>query len=65
VICAGVGAGGGAIAGAAAGETQKPSFEIVTTGELTAAGAVGGGVIGTIVGVLLPSHDTIYRASSH
>ena len=65
LICAGVGAGGGAIAGAALGETQNKGFDIVTTGELTAAGALGGGVIGTIVGVLLPSHDTIYRASSH
>src|ERR1700678_2451728 len=55
LICAGVGAGGGAIAGGAVGETQKPGFDIVTKGDLTAAGAVGGGVIGTIVGVLLPA----------
>jgi hypothetical protein len=65
LICAGVGVGGGAIAGAALGETQKPGFDIVTKGELTAAGAVGGGVIGTVIGVLLPAHDTIYRVSSH
>jgi hypothetical protein len=65
LICAGVGAGGGAIAGAAVGETQKKGFDIVTTGELTAGGALGVGVIGTIVGVLLPAHDTIYRANSH
>ena len=65
LICASVGAGGGAITGAALGETQNKGFDIVTTGELTAAGAVGGGVIGTVIGVLLPAHDTIYRVSSH
>jgi uncharacterized protein YcfJ len=65
LIGAGVGAGAGAITGAVLGETQNKGFDIVTTGELTAAGALGSGVIGAVVGVLLPSHDTIYRVSSH
>ncbi|HEX5234100.1 MAG TPA: hypothetical protein VFW25_02085 [Silvibacterium sp.] len=62
LIGAGMGAGaGGGIAAAA----WEPHGFAGGKGTGAAVGAVIGGVSGLIVGVLLPSHDTIYRVSSH
>ncbi len=68
LIVAGVGAGVGAGIGAA---LHKPcssqSFCLDIGGAALPAGigAVLGGVGGAVVGVLLPSHSTIYQVSSH
>jgi hypothetical protein len=68
LIVAGVGAGVGAGIGAA---LHKPcssqSFCLDFGGAALPAGigAVLGGVGGAVVGILLPSHSTIYQVSSH
>jgi hypothetical protein len=68
LIVAGVGAGVGAVIGAA---LHKPcpsqSFCLDIGGAALPAGigAVLGGLGGTVVGVLLPAHSTIYLVSSH
>jgi hypothetical protein len=68
LIVAGVGAGVGAGIGAA---LHKPcssqSFCLDIGGAALPAGigAVLGGVGGSVVGILLPSHRTIYQVSSH
>jgi hypothetical protein len=68
LIVAGVGAGVGAGIGAA---LHKPcssqSFCLDIGGAALPAGigAVLGGVGGAVVGILLPSHSTIYQVSSH
>jgi hypothetical protein len=68
LIGLGLGAGAGAATGLGVGEANKSKsngFNIVSTGSLTLAGSLGGGLVGAIVGVLLPSHDTIYSVSPH
>ncbi len=68
LILTGTGAGAGAIAGFALGEAQNKGsneFKIITTGEIAAAGTLGGAFVGAIVGALLPSHDTIYNVNAH
>jgi hypothetical protein len=60
LIGAGVGAGAGAGITAAA---WKPGTWF--RGEAIGVGAVIGVVAGAVVGVLLPSHDTVYSAHSH
>ena len=68
LIVAGVGAGVGAGIGAA---LHKPcssqSFCLDIGGAALPAGigAVVGGLGGAVVGILLPSHSTIYQQSSH
>ena len=59
-VGAAIGAGAGAGAGAAAGRGNG-GFDFTRQGAGIGAGA--GAVIGTIVGALLPSHETIYRAA--
>ena len=69
LIGAGVGAGVGAGIGAAAYSKCSPSqsfcIQPVGRGVTAGIGAVIGGASGAIVGALLPSHKTIYRASAH
>jgi uncharacterized protein YcfJ len=68
LVCTGVGAGGGAIAGTVVGEAGNKGsngFNIISTGTIVAAGALGGGFVGAVVGALLPSHDTIFSVSPH
>ena len=67
LIVAGVGAGVGAGIGAA---LHKPCSSQTFCLDIGAAlpagiGAVLGGVGGAVVGILLPSHTTIYQVSSH
>jgi len=68
IIVAGVGAGVGAGIGAALHKScSSQSFCVDIGGAALPAGvgAVIGGVGGAVVGVLLPSHTTIYHVSSH
>lgn len=68
LIVAGVGAGVGAGIGAATHKgCSSQSFCLDIGGAALPAGigAVLGGVGGAVVGILLPSHSTIYQASSH
>jgi hypothetical protein len=68
IIVAGVGAGVGAGIGAALHKScSSQSFCLDIGGAALPAGvgAVIGGVGGAVVGVLLPSHRTIYHVSSH
>ena len=60
-IGAAVGAGVGAGAGAAVGGGSRGGFDFATQGAWIVGAA--GAVIGAIVGALLPSHQTIYRAA--
>jgi hypothetical protein len=68
LILAGVGAGVGAGIGAALHKScSAPSFCLDIGGAALPAGvgAVVGGLGGAVVGVLLPSHTTIYQVSPH
>ena len=68
IIVAGVGAGVGAGIGAALHKScSSQSFCLDIGGAALPAGvgAVVGGLGGAVVGVLLPSHTTIYQASPH
>jgi hypothetical protein len=67
LIVAGAGAGVGAAIGAAVYKPCSTSFCLDVGGRALPTGifAVVGGVGGAIVGVLLPSHSTIYSVSSH
>lgn len=68
VIVAAVGAGVGAAIGAATYKScSSQSFCIDPGGRAlpTGIGAVVGGVGGAVVGVLLPSHSTIYNVAPH
>lgn len=68
LIWGGVGAGIGAGIGAATFQpcsTQAFCIQPGGRGLPAAIGAVVGLVGGTVVGVLLPNHSTIYRATSH
>jgi hypothetical protein len=68
LIVAGVGAGVGAGIGAALHKPcSSPSFCLDIGGAAlpAAIGAVLGGVGGAVVGILLPSHSTIYQVSAH
>jgi hypothetical protein len=68
LIVAGVGAGVGAGIGAALHKPcSSPSFCLDFGGAAlpAAVGAVLGGLGGAVVGILLPSHSTIYQVSSH
>jgi hypothetical protein len=60
LIGAGVGAGAGAGITAAAWKSGD-----WFRGDAIGLGAAIGGVAGAVVGVLLPSHDTVYRAPAH
>jgi len=60
LVDAGIGAGAGAGITAAASKSGD-----WFRGDAIALGAVIGGVAGAVVGVLLPSHDTVYRAPAH
>lgn len=60
----GTGVGAGAGAGIAAAAWESSGF-LRGKGTGAAVGAGLGGLTGLIVGVLLPSHDTIYRVRSH
>lgn len=72
---AAVGAGTGAVIGAASYKTAKPcppgagigciSGNILSRGAVTGIGATLGFVGGAAVGAVIPSHPTIYRASAH
>jgi outer membrane lipoprotein SlyB len=62
LIGAGVGAGAGAGLTAAAWESRG-WFGDKADG--AAVGAILGGLFGAVVGVAVPSHDTIYSAGSH
>lgn len=62
LIGAGIGAGAGA--GITAATWENHGF-LGGKGVGAAVGAVIGGVAGATVGVLLPSHSTIYDAGSH
>jgi hypothetical protein len=61
LIAAGIGAGAGA--GITAGAWESNGF-LGGKGAGAAVGAVIGGVAGAIVGAVLPSHNTLYSASS-
>jgi hypothetical protein len=68
LIVAGVGAGVGAGIGAALHKScPSQSFCLDIGGAALPAGigAVLGGLGGAVVGILLPSHSTIYQVSSH
>jgi hypothetical protein len=68
IIVAGVGAGVGAAIGAALHKpcpSQSFCLDIGGAALPAGVGAVLGGVGGAVVGVLLPSHSTIYHVSSH
>jgi hypothetical protein len=68
IIVAGVGAGVGAVIGAALHKpcsSQSFCLDIGGAALPAGVGAVLGGVGGAVVGVLLPSHSTIYHLSSH
>jgi hypothetical protein len=67
LIVAGASAGVGAAIGAAVYKPCSTSFCLDVGGRAlpTGIGAVFGGVGGAVVGVLLPSHSTIYSVSSH
>ena len=68
LIVAGVGAGVGAGIGAAVHKScSSQSFCLDIGGAALPAGigAVLGGVAGAVVGFFLPSHSTVYQASSH
>jgi hypothetical protein len=62
LIGAGIGAGAGAAVTAVGWESH--GF-LGGKGVGAAVGAIIGTVPGAVVGVLLPSHDTIYKVSSH
>jgi hypothetical protein len=68
LIVAGVGAGVGAGIGAALHKpcpSQSFCLDIGGAALPAGVGAVLGGVGGAVVGILLPSHSTIYQVSSH
>ncbi len=65
LICAGVGAGIGAGIGAAATQQTGSILLSVNRGKGAAVGAVLGVFGGAAVGVLLPSHSTIYNVGTH
>ena len=68
LIVAGVGAGVGAGIGAALNKpcsSQSFCLDIGGAALPAGVGAVLGGVGGAVVGILLPSHSTIYQVSSH
>jgi hypothetical protein len=68
IIVAGVGASVGAVIGAALHKpcsSQSFCLDIGGAALPAGVGAVLGGVGGAVVGVLLPSHSTIYHLSSH
>jgi hypothetical protein len=68
LILTALGVGVGAGIGAAVHKScSTPSFCLDVGGAALPAGigAVLGGVSGAVVGLLLPSHSTIYRVSSH
>ena len=65
LICAGVGAGIGAVIGAASTQQTGSILLSVSRGQGAAVGAVLGVFGGAVVGVLLPSHSTIYNAGTH
>jgi hypothetical protein len=60
----GLGVGAGAGAGICTATWESHGF-LGGKGTGAAVGAGLGGLSGIVVGVLLPSHDTIYRATSH
>ncbi len=59
-----IGLGVGAGAGAAIGAGATRSGDFFGKGVAAAVLGVTGGVCGTVVGVLLPTHETVYRVSS-
>jgi hypothetical protein len=68
LIVAGVGAAVGAGIGAALNKpcsSQSFCLDVGGAALLAGVGAVLGGVGGAVVGILLPSHSTIYQVSSH
>jgi hypothetical protein len=65
LIGAGVGAGAGAAIGAAAGGCSPGEWWCIGRGPTAAIFGVIGGVGGTAVGALWPSHSTIYDVGSH
>jgi hypothetical protein len=69
LIGAGVGAGVGAVIGAATNlhpcGTASPCTPILSTPESAGIVAVVGFVSGAVVGLLLPSHKTIYSAKTN
>jgi hypothetical protein len=60
-----IGAGVGGGAGAAIGAAATSSHDFFGRGFAAAFLGVAGAVCGTTVGVLLPTHDTIYSTGSH
>jgi len=62
LIGLGIGAGGGAAFGAAIGPSN--GF-IVGKGVAAALVGTAGAVCGTVVGVLLPTHETLYATAQH
>jgi hypothetical protein len=62
LIGLGIGAGGGAAIGAAIGPSN--GF-IVGKGVAAAIVGTAGAVFGTVVGVLLPTHETVYATAPH
>jgi hypothetical protein len=60
-----VGAGAGAVIGAAAGGCSSQDFFCVGRGASAAIIGVVGGVGGAAVGALWPSHSTIYDVAPH
>lgn len=67
LIVGAVGAGAGALIGAAANHpcsSQGECFQVVGTDATAGIGAVVGLLGGALVGVLLPSHEIIYSVNS-
>ncbi|MHB8484409.1 MAG: hypothetical protein ACYDCM_01570 [Candidatus Acidiferrales bacterium] len=69
LIGAAVGAGAGAVIAGVADHTCSPSqafcIDPISKGGAAGIGAVIGLAGGAIVGAVIPSHPTIYRASAH
>jgi hypothetical protein len=67
LIGAAVGAGAGAVIGAASYQPCSPSqflcIQPVARGAIAGIGAVVGSAAGAVVGALLPSHSTIYSVN--
>jgi hypothetical protein len=65
LILGAVGAGVGAGIGVAVSSCSSSFCIGPSRGKSVGIGVAGVGAVGAIVGALLPSHDTIYSASSH